>query len=54
MTFFNEAEQSLNISRAALYIEEGTEIDTLKQIAKSMKMAAQEANVIIVCGDTKV
>lgn len=35
-------------------IETGTDFDTLEQIAKSMADAANEANVKIVAGDTKV
>ncbi|RDU22968.1 hydrogenase expression/formation protein HypE [Anaerosacchariphilus polymeriproducens] len=35
-------------------IEEGTEIDTLKQIAKSMAKTAKAAGIMIVAGDTKV
>jgi len=35
-------------------IEEGAEIETIDRIANSMKLAAKEANVKIVAGDTKV
>jgi len=39
---------------AGFIIEEGAEIETIDQIAYSMKLAAKEANVKIVAGDTKV
>ena len=39
---------------AGFIIEEGTELDTIEQIAKSMALAAKEAKVKIVAGDTKV
>jgi hydrogenase expression/formation protein HypE len=39
---------------AGFIIEEGFEIDLLIKIAESMKAAADEANVSIVAGDTKV
>lgn len=35
-------------------IEEGTELDTLKQIAKSMAQTAKIADIMVVAGDTKV
>ena len=38
----------------SVIIEEGVEVDTLRQIAKSMASAAMDANVKIVTGDTKV
>ncbi len=39
---------------AGFIIEEGVEIDTIDRIAKSMSLAAKEAKVRIVAGDTKV
>jgi len=39
---------------AAVIIEEGTEVALLHRIARSMRLAAQEAGVHIVTGDTKV
>ena len=39
---------------AGFIIEEGTELDTIEQIAKSMALAAKKAKVKIVAGDTKV
>lgn len=39
---------------AGFIIEEGTDIDTIDRIASSMALAAAEANVKIVAGDTKV
>ncbi|MCX7905367.1 MAG: hydrogenase expression/formation protein HypE [Elusimicrobiales bacterium] len=39
---------------AGFIIEEGFEIDNLRKIIRSMKKACIEANVKIVCGDTKV
>jgi hydrogenase expression/formation protein HypE len=39
---------------AAFILEEGLPIATLQRVVKSMKMAAQEAGVQIVAGDTKV
>ncbi len=39
---------------AAFIIEEGVEIATLRRIAASMQMAAEDAGVSIVTGDTKV
>lgn len=39
---------------AAFIIEEGLEISVLRQIVQSMKLAAKECGVDIVCGDTKV
>lgn len=39
---------------AGFIIEEGTEIETIDQIARSMALAAKEAKVKIVAGDTKV
>lgn len=39
---------------AGFIIEEGADVDTLDQIAKSMALAAAEAKVKIVAGDTKV
>ena len=39
---------------AGFILEEGLEIDVLNQIVKSMKIAAQEAGVTIIAGDTKV
>lgn len=39
---------------AGFIIEEGAEIETIDRIAHSMKLAAKEANVKIVAGDTKV
>ncbi|MCX7642092.1 MAG: hydrogenase expression/formation protein HypE [Elusimicrobiales bacterium] len=39
---------------AGFIIEEGFEIENLKKIVSSMKKACDEANVKIVCGDTKV
>lgn len=39
---------------AGFIIEEGTDLETIDRIAQSMKLAAQEANVKIVAGDTKV
>ena len=39
---------------AAFIIEEGVEIATLRRIAASMQLAADEAGVAIVTGDTKV
>ncbi len=38
----------------ALIIEEGFDINELKDILSSMKSTADEAGVAIVCGDTKV
>lgn len=35
-------------------IEEGLELATLERVVRSMAHAAQEANVLITCGDTKV
>jgi hydrogenase expression/formation protein HypE len=39
---------------AGFIIEEGTELDTIDKIAQSMALAAKEAKVKIVAGDTKV
>jgi hydrogenase expression/formation protein HypE len=39
---------------AGFIIEEGTELETIDKIANSMAMAAKEAKVKIVAGDTKV
>lgn len=39
---------------AGFIIEEGTDIDTIDKIAQSMAIAAKEAGVKIVAGDTKV
>jgi len=39
---------------ATFIIEEGFSIDQLDQIASSMKLCAEEAQVVIVAGDTKV
>jgi len=39
---------------AGFILEEGLEIDVLSQIVKSMNIAAQEAAVTIIAGDTKV
>jgi hydrogenase expression/formation protein HypE len=39
---------------AGFILEEGLSMDTLKQIIESMRIAAQEAGVQIVAGDTKV
>lgn len=39
---------------AGFIIEEGTELETLERIVKSMSAAAKEAGVKIVAGDTKV
>ncbi len=39
---------------AGFIIEEGAEIEVIDEIAHSMKLAAKEANVKIVAGDTKV
>jgi len=39
---------------ASFIIEEGFPIDKLKKIAESMKTCAEEAQVVIVAGDTKV
>lgn len=39
---------------AAFIIEEGTSLETIEEIAKSMAKAAKEAKVKIVAGDTKV
>jgi hydrogenase expression/formation protein HypE len=39
---------------AGFILEEGLEIETLKQIVHSMAAAAAEAHVQIICGDTKV
>jgi len=39
---------------AGFILEEGLSVDTLKLIVESMKMAAEEAGVQIVAGDTKV
>ncbi|MBR2134160.1 MAG: hydrogenase expression/formation protein HypE [Eubacterium sp.] len=39
---------------AAFILEEGADTDTLEIIAKSMADTAKEADVTIVCGDTKV
>ncbi|MDF2485208.1 MAG: hydrogenase expression/formation protein HypE [Herbinix sp.] len=39
---------------AGFIIEEGTELDTIDRIAHSMALAAKEAKVKIVAGDTKV
>jgi len=38
----------------AVIVEEGTEVETLRRVAASMRAAADEANVVIVTGDTKV
>ena len=38
----------------AVIIEEGTSIDVLRKVARSMAMTAREAGVAIVTGDTKV
>jgi hydrogenase expression/formation protein HypE len=39
---------------AAFILEEGISIETLEQIVRSMKRAADEAGVLVVAGDTKV
>ena len=39
---------------AGFILEEGLNIDVLEQVVQSMKIAADEAGVIIVAGDTKV
>lgn len=39
---------------SAFIIEEGADFETLEKIASSMAKTAKEANVTIVCGDTKV
>lgn len=39
---------------SAFIIEEGADTDTLEKIAKSMALTAEEANVTVICGDTKV
>ena len=39
---------------AGFILEEGLSIDILRRVIHSMKVAAQEANVQIVAGDTKV
>ncbi|HWT76348.1 MAG TPA: hydrogenase expression/formation protein HypE [Mobilitalea sp.] len=39
---------------AGFIIEEGAELETIEKIAESMALAAKEANVKIVAGDTKV
>jgi len=39
---------------AGFIIEEGAEIETIDKIALSMKLAAEEAGIKIVAGDTKV
>ncbi len=39
---------------AGFILEEGLSMDTLKQVIESMRMAAEEAGVQIVAGDTKV
>lgn len=39
---------------AGFIIEEGAELETIDEIAHSMKLAAKESNVKIVAGDTKV
>lgn len=39
---------------AGFIIEEGADLETIDRIAHSMKLAAREANVKIVAGDTKV
>lgn len=39
---------------SAFIIEEGADTDTLNTIVKSMAQTAQEAGVIVICGDTKV
>jgi len=39
---------------AGFILEEGLDMDTLKQVVKSMKKSADEAGVQIVAGDTKV
>ena len=39
---------------ASFILEEGFEVETLEKIVKSMKIAADEAGVVIVSGDTKV
>jgi hydrogenase expression/formation protein HypE len=39
---------------AGFILEEGLEIDTLERVVQSMKVAAEEAGVEIVAGDTKV
>lgn len=39
---------------AGFIIEEGADIETIERIAKSMQLAAKEAKVQIVAGDTKV
>jgi hydrogenase expression/formation protein HypE len=39
---------------AGFILEEGADIETLERIAKSMQLAAKEAKVQIVAGDTKV
>lgn len=39
---------------AGFILEEGLPVDTLNRVVASMKVAAQEAGIQIVCGDTKV
>lgn len=39
---------------ASFILEEGLSLDTLRQVAESMKRSAEEAGVMIVAGDTKV
>ena len=39
---------------AGFILEEGFEIETLERVVQSMKIAAEEAGVVIVAGDTKV
>jgi hydrogenase expression/formation protein HypE len=39
---------------AGFILEEGLEMETLERVVDSMKVAAQEANIEIVAGDTKV
>ncbi|MEI7884451.1 MAG: hydrogenase expression/formation protein HypE [Clostridia bacterium] len=39
---------------ASFIIEEGTEFETIEEIVHSMQVAAREAKVLIVAGDTKV
>ncbi|MDA8121257.1 MAG: hydrogenase expression/formation protein HypE [Deltaproteobacteria bacterium] len=38
----------------SLILEEGFPVETLESILDSMKVAAQEGNVVVACGDTKV
>lgn len=38
----------------SLILEEGFPVETLETILDSMKVAAQEGNVVVACGDTKV